>query len=111
MRIVLARQNMAEWCKTGANWCKNGADWCDGALLLAELDRIQGRGRQNPFRGVLWVFEIRHVEKLIDGRSVLTIEALDIEPGEVVAAIGPAGTGKSLLIALLAGVLPPSGGK
>lgn len=56
------------------------------------------------------MLEIRHLEKLIDGRSVLTIEALDIEPGEVVAALGPSGSGKSLLIALLAGVLPPSGG-
>lgn len=56
------------------------------------------------------MLQVRHLEKLIDGRSVLAIEALDIEAGEVVAALGPAGSGKSLLIALLAGVLPPSGG-
>lgn len=56
------------------------------------------------------MLEIRHLEKLIEGRSVLAIEALDIEPGEVVAAIGPSGSGKTLLITLLARVLPPSGG-
>ncbi len=56
------------------------------------------------------MLEIRQLVKLIDGRSVLGIEALDIEPGEVVAALGPSGAGKTLLIALLAGVLPPSGG-
>jgi ABC-2 type transport system ATP-binding protein len=50
------------------------------------------------------------LEKSIDGRGVLAIEALNIEPGEVVAALGPSGSGKSLLIALLAGVLPSSGG-
>jgi ABC-2 type transport system ATP-binding protein len=57
------------------------------------------------------MLQIQHVEKLIADRSVLAIEALSIEAGEVVAAIGPAGCGKTLLIELLAGVLPPSGGK
>lgn len=56
------------------------------------------------------MLEIRHLEKSIDGRRVLAIEALAIEAGEVVAALGPEGSGKSLLIALLAGVLPSSGG-
>ncbi|HLW02488.1 MAG TPA: ATP-binding cassette domain-containing protein [Ktedonobacterales bacterium] len=56
------------------------------------------------------MLEIRQLEKRIDGRRALAIETLDIEPGEVVAALGPAGAGKSLLIALLAGVLSPSGG-
>lgn len=51
------------------------------------------------------MLEIRQLEQRIDGRRVL-----DIEAGEVVAALGPSGAGKSLLIALLAGVLPPSGG-
>lgn len=56
------------------------------------------------------MLEIRHLEKRIDGHRALAIEALDIAAGEVVAALGPSGAGKSLLIALLAGVLPPSGG-
>ena len=56
------------------------------------------------------MLEIRQLEKLIDGRRALAIEALDIEPSEVVAALGPVGAGKTLLIALLAGTLPSSGG-
>ena len=56
------------------------------------------------------MLQVRHLEKLIDGRRALAIETLDIEAGEVVAALGPTGSGKSLLIALLAGVLPSSGG-
>src|SRR5579883_2684513 len=56
------------------------------------------------------MLQIRRLEKIIDGRSVLVIEALDIEPGEIVAVLGPQGAGKTLLMRLLAGVLVPSGG-
>jgi ABC-2 type transport system ATP-binding protein len=62
-------------------------------------------------RGGIGVLEVRHLEKFIEGRSALAIEELDIAPGEVVAAIGPAGSGKSLLVSLLAGELPVSGGR
>lgn len=56
------------------------------------------------------MLQIRHLEKVVDGRTALAIDALDVEAGEVVAVIGPPGCGKSLLIHVLAGVLPPSGG-
>ncbi len=56
------------------------------------------------------MLEVRHLEKRVDERTVLAVEELDIAPGEVVAALGPAGAGKSMLIALLAGSIPPSGG-
>ena len=56
------------------------------------------------------MLQIRRLEKIFDGRSVLSIESLDIEAGEVVAILGPAGSGKSLLIRLLAGALAPGGG-
>src|SRR5262249_55276839 len=56
------------------------------------------------------MLQIRHLEKIIDGRSVLAVETLDLEAGEVVAVIGPAGSGKTVLIHILAGLLPPSGG-
>jgi len=56
------------------------------------------------------MLQIRHLEKIVDGRSALAIEALDIEAGEIVTVIGPPRTGKTLLIQVLAGLLPPSGG-
>ncbi len=56
------------------------------------------------------MLQVRRLEKIIDGRSVLAIDALDIEAGEVVAVIGPVRSGKTLLIRLLSGTIPPSGG-
>jgi ABC-2 type transport system ATP-binding protein len=56
------------------------------------------------------VLQIRHLEKMLDGRSGLAIDALDLAAGEIVAVIGTAGCGKTLLLRLLAGLVPPSGG-
>ncbi|HXR66680.1 MAG TPA: ATP-binding cassette domain-containing protein, partial [Ktedonobacteraceae bacterium] len=56
------------------------------------------------------MLQIRRLEKMIDGRSVLSIDALDIAAGEIVAVLGPTGSGKTVLTHLLAGALAPSGG-
>lgn len=56
------------------------------------------------------MLQVRRLEKLVNGRSVLYIEQLDIAAGEVVAVIGPAHSGKTTLIRILSGVQPPSGG-
>lgn len=56
------------------------------------------------------MLQIRHLEKLVDGRSALSIDALDIAAGEIVAVVGPSGCGKTLFIYLLAGMVPASGG-
>jgi ABC-2 type transport system ATP-binding protein len=56
------------------------------------------------------MLQVRQLEKVIENRSVLSIHQLDINAGEVVAVIGPAHSGKSLLIRLLAGITLPSGG-
>jgi ABC-2 type transport system ATP-binding protein len=40
----------------------------------------------------------------------LAVEQFDVNAGEIVAVVGPAGSGKSLLIRLLSGELPVSGG-
>jgi ABC-2 type transport system ATP-binding protein len=56
------------------------------------------------------MLQVRRLEKTIAGRCVLSIDALDIEAGEVVAVVGPKGSGKTLLIRLLAGMMPLSGG-
>ena len=56
------------------------------------------------------MLQIRRLEKMRDGRSVLSIDELTIQPGEIVAMIGPHSSGKTLLVHLLAGALASSGG-
>ncbi|HEY7415289.1 MAG TPA: ATP-binding cassette domain-containing protein [Ktedonobacteraceae bacterium] len=56
------------------------------------------------------MLQVRQLEKLIDGRSVLSIEQLDIDAEQIVAVVGSAGSGKTLLVRLLTGVQIPSGG-
>ncbi|HEU5226364.1 MAG TPA: LytTR family transcriptional regulator DNA-binding domain-containing protein [Ktedonobacteraceae bacterium] len=56
------------------------------------------------------MLQVRRLEKLVNGRSVLYIEQLDIAAGEVVAVIGPVHSGKTSLIRILSGMQAPSGG-
>ncbi len=56
------------------------------------------------------MLQVSHLAKSSEDRTVLFIEQLEVNAGEVVAIIGPVGSGKTLLIRLLAGVVPPSGG-
>jgi len=56
------------------------------------------------------MLQVRRLEKIIEQRTALSIEQLDVAPGEVLGVIGPIGSGKTLLIRLLAGMAVPSGG-
>lgn len=56
------------------------------------------------------MLQVRRLEKIIEQRTVLAIDELDVAPGEVVAVVGAVGSGKSLLIRLLCGEMMPSGG-
>jgi ABC-2 type transport system ATP-binding protein len=56
------------------------------------------------------MLQVRRLEKIIEHRTVLSIEQLDVTAGEVLAVIGPVGSGKTLLIRLLSGIVVPSGG-
>ncbi|HKV00701.1 MAG TPA: ATP-binding cassette domain-containing protein [Ktedonobacteraceae bacterium] len=57
------------------------------------------------------MLQVRRLEKIIENRSALYVEQLDINAGDVVAVVGLTGSGKTLLIRLLSGTLAPSGGK
>lgn len=57
------------------------------------------------------MLEVRRLEKIIENRTALSIEELDINAGDIVTVVGQIGSGKSLLIRLLSGLVAPSGGK
>jgi ABC-2 type transport system ATP-binding protein len=56
------------------------------------------------------MLQVSHLSKVIEGRTALFIEQLEVNAGEVVAIVGPVGSGKTLLIRLLAGIETPSSG-
>jgi ABC-2 type transport system ATP-binding protein len=56
------------------------------------------------------MLQVRRLEKIIEQRTVLSIEQLDVAPGEVLGVIGQIGSGRTLLIRLLSGTVVPSGG-
>jgi ABC-2 type transport system ATP-binding protein len=56
------------------------------------------------------MLQVRRLEKVIEQRTVLALDELDVGPGEVVTVVGPVGSGKTLLIRLLSGTLIPSSG-
>lgn len=56
------------------------------------------------------VLEASRVEKTVAGRTVLSVEALRLDPGDILAVVGPMGSGKSLLVRLLCGEITPNGG-
>jgi ABC-2 type transport system ATP-binding protein len=56
------------------------------------------------------MLQVRRLEKVIEQRTALAVDALDVSAGEVVVVVGAMGSGKSLLIRMLCGELTPSGG-
>lgn len=57
------------------------------------------------------MLQVRGLEKMIEGRNVLSIERLDVQAGEVLTVVGQIGSGKTLLVQLLCGMAVPSSGK
>jgi len=54
--------------------------------------------------------EIRNLRKSFKQDAVLKDLSLNVEKGEIVALFGPSGTGKTVLLRLLAGIYPPDAG-
>ena len=54
------------------------------------------------------MIELKDLQKVIDGRTVIDIPELKVESGEIAAVIGPAGSGKDTLLSLLTGEKPPT---
>jgi tungstate transport system ATP-binding protein len=57
------------------------------------------------------LYELRQVEVSYEGRRILEVDQLEVQPGETLVVVGPNGAGKSTLLRLLNFLEPPSGGR
>jgi len=57
------------------------------------------------------LLEVRDVSRTFGATRAVDKVSFVVEPGELLGLIGPNGAGKSTLFNLIAGVMPPSGGK
>jgi ABC-2 type transport system ATP-binding protein len=56
------------------------------------------------------MIKLNSLQKIIDQRTVLDIDSLDVHEGEIVGVIGPPGSGKSTLFEILLGQVTASAG-
>jgi len=56
------------------------------------------------------MIKIQDLQKVIAQNTVIDIQELDVSSGEIAAIVGPAGSGKSILLNLLIGKVRPTAG-
>ncbi len=56
------------------------------------------------------MIELNNLQKVIDGNTVIDIQGLTVEAGEIAALVGPVGSGKTQLFDLLIGKSQPTAG-
>lgn len=86
-----------------------------GDEALARLTTLRGQGRERSANGTVahdFASSIRVDRVGVDygARAVLHDQTLVIEPGSVTAIVGPNGSGKTSLLLLILGLLPPDRG-
>ncbi len=57
------------------------------------------------------LIQLRGISKAFGDRQILDNVDLDLYPGEALVVIGPSGTGKSTILRIIAGLLPPDSGE
>lgn len=57
------------------------------------------------------IISLNRIRQTFSGRTVLSIDELDIQPGEIIGLAGPNGSGKSTLLRLLAFLDAPTSGE
>ncbi len=71
------------------------------------LGRIRPKICYNP----LIMITLHKLQKVVEQRTVLDIEELLVEPGEIAAIVGPSGSGQADLLPLLTGQTRPTNGR
>ena len=78
--------------------------------MIAEADFVNATADKHAQGNPMLPLAASGLRFAINGRALVDVEALDIQPGMPTVIMGPNGAGKSLLLRLLHGLIVPSSG-